>query len=389
MTAMASVTEFDTTIVTPDGSMSAFVAHPDGGEPAPVVVVYQDAIGFRDVHCDVARRLASNGYFAIVPDLYYRWGERISFDPLKMRSDLDMRAQVADISTRQSDDDVLSDTGALLAYVASEPAAGWGPKGCIGFCMGGRHVVRSMAAFPDEFLAGSSLHPSFLVTDQPDSPHFGVGSIAGELYIGYGADDTSHLTEDVQPVMSEALDRHGVRHSHDVYAGAGHGYMLPGNVGYEATAAEASWQRTLELFGRALGGASTPAAPSATDDSGVQRGLNVLDPAVLRALNDARVALGELSPLDPRTTELVNVAALIAVAAPASGFRTHIERAVHAGATAEEIWGVVASIALIVGVPKVSQSAPAIQAALEQATLEQATSPGATGAGAATNSEDQ
>ena len=61
-------------IETPDGSMETFIAHPDGAGPFPVVVLYMDAPGIREELYDFVRRIAAQGYYAMVPDLYYSRG---------------------------------------------------------------------------------------------------------------------------------------------------------------------------------------------------------------------------------------------------------------------------------------------------------------------------
>ena len=61
-------------ITTPDGAMPTFIVHPEREEPSPVVLVLMDGLGFRAPLQDVARRLATNGYYAMLPDLYYRSG---------------------------------------------------------------------------------------------------------------------------------------------------------------------------------------------------------------------------------------------------------------------------------------------------------------------------
>ena len=66
-------------VQTSDGAMDVFMVHPDGDGPFPVVVLYMDAPGIREELCDFTRRIAAEGYFAVLPDLYYRRG-RIRFD---------------------------------------------------------------------------------------------------------------------------------------------------------------------------------------------------------------------------------------------------------------------------------------------------------------------
>src|ERR1700733_3466947 len=74
------MSEREERIRTSDGAMPTFVAHPDEGGPFPVVVVYMDALGLREELRGIGRRIAEAGYYVAVPDLYYRFGEGITFD---------------------------------------------------------------------------------------------------------------------------------------------------------------------------------------------------------------------------------------------------------------------------------------------------------------------
>src|SRR5262249_2678700 len=80
-------------ISTLDGRMQAFVTHPAENGPFPAVIVYMDVFGLREELYDVARRIATVGYYAMVPDFYYRNGKmRIAFPAHKRRwtlADLD------------------------------------------------------------------------------------------------------------------------------------------------------------------------------------------------------------------------------------------------------------------------------------------------------------
>ncbi len=55
--------------------METFVVHPGDGGPFPAVVLYMDVWGIREELRDIARRIATVGYYCVLPDLYYRQGK--------------------------------------------------------------------------------------------------------------------------------------------------------------------------------------------------------------------------------------------------------------------------------------------------------------------------
>ena len=61
-------------ITTDDGSVDTFVTHPSEGGQFPPVFIFMDVWGLREELFDVARRVATVGYFCVVPNLYYRQG---------------------------------------------------------------------------------------------------------------------------------------------------------------------------------------------------------------------------------------------------------------------------------------------------------------------------
>ena len=59
-------------IATADGAMNTFVTHPEGDGPYPLIIFLMDAPGKREELHDMARRLATVGYYVMLPNLYYR-----------------------------------------------------------------------------------------------------------------------------------------------------------------------------------------------------------------------------------------------------------------------------------------------------------------------------
>ena len=66
-------------IKTADGVMPTFEFHPEEGGPYPIVLYLMDAPSIRPALRDMASRLASAGYYVLMPFLYYRNSEYREF----------------------------------------------------------------------------------------------------------------------------------------------------------------------------------------------------------------------------------------------------------------------------------------------------------------------
>jgi len=56
-----------------------------------MAMLYMDGVGYREQVKENARRFAADGYYCVAPDLFYRSGEKLSFD-LSQVGDPDFRA---------------------------------------------------------------------------------------------------------------------------------------------------------------------------------------------------------------------------------------------------------------------------------------------------------
>jgi carboxymethylenebutenolidase len=59
-------------IRTQDGRMNTFNCHPERLGPHPAIIFLMDAPGIREELRDMVRRLATVGYYVLLPNLYYR-----------------------------------------------------------------------------------------------------------------------------------------------------------------------------------------------------------------------------------------------------------------------------------------------------------------------------
>jgi carboxymethylenebutenolidase len=150
-----------------------------------------------------------------------------------------------------SEDQVAEDLTALLAWLPSDAAASDGPMGCIGFCIGARSVLCTIRDHGDRFRAGVGLHPSFCTTDAADSPHLGVPSYTGSLYIGFGAADKMQPAS-ANTALIEATNALAKGEA-EIHEGADHGFGVYGPAHHEAAAAR-SYERAKAIFDRELTG---------------------------------------------------------------------------------------------------------------------------------------
>lgn len=242
--------ETEIRVGTADGQMTTFVAHPDGAGPFPVAVLFMDGVGYREQVKQNARRFAADGYYVVAPDLFYRSGEKLSFDFSRV-SDPEYRQQLMDVVSRVTPAGALADVGAVLATIADDPAAAAGPRVCVGYCMGARLALHAAAASAGEFVAVAGIHPGALVTDEPDSPHFELAEVSGELYFAFAETDQSATAESVDRFRTE-LEQAGVAGVVERLPGTTHGFAMADLPVYDEAAAERHFERTLELWRRSL-----------------------------------------------------------------------------------------------------------------------------------------
>ncbi len=234
-------------IKTPEGSMTTFEYHPEEGGPYPVVFYLMDAPSIRPALKDMASRLASAGYYVLMPFLYYRDSPYKEFGT----SDAEMH-QRRELMQGVTRDRMMVDAEALLAHAADNKMADTDGKiGAVGFCMSGPLVLGLAQRMPDKVAAIASVHGAWVVTDKDDSPHLDIDQIQAEVYFAW-ADDDPTATEEEREIMDAAMSAAGVNYRIDFMAGALHGFAPPGGERYNRGAAERHWEHVHALFRRNL-----------------------------------------------------------------------------------------------------------------------------------------
>lgn len=237
-------------IATKDGQMTTFITHPERGGPYPVILFFMDAPGIREELRDMARRLATVGYYVMLPNLYYRSGE-MELGPIPREEDAPLRKKMFDLMYSIDIPLVMQDARALLDFAATQPAASKGPAGCMGYCMSGRYAINAAANFPDRVAAAASLYGTHLITDQLDSPHVVAKKAKAELYFACAEVDRWAPMEMIAPLRA-ALAADRVSAEVELYPGTHHGFAFPARPDYDKAAAERHWERLHALFRRHL-----------------------------------------------------------------------------------------------------------------------------------------
>jgi carboxymethylenebutenolidase len=238
-------------IATRDGKSTTFIAHPERGGPHPIVLFFMDAPAIREELRDMARRIATAGYYVMLPNLYYRKGvlELADLPPL---AEAEARARMFELMGSINIPMVMSDADALLNFADRDPAASPGPAGAIGYCMSGQYAINAAARHPERIACAASLYGVQLVTDAPDSPHLAAHKSKAELYFACAEHDPYAPLEMVQ-ALDASLKEAEVNAEVEVYRGVHHGFAFPQRAVYDKPAAERHWERLFALFRRNLG----------------------------------------------------------------------------------------------------------------------------------------
>jgi carboxymethylenebutenolidase len=225
----ARAQKIDTTLIRlaePSGT-AAYVAWPPGKAKAPVVIVVHEWWGLNSQIRSVARRLAAEGYIAIVPDLYHG---KVTDDP----------EQAHVLARGVETPAALTDLDAAMAWLTAQPRAEGDRVGVMGFCMGGSialeygmHEPRLRAVVM--FYGPPVTDAGRLVTlKAPVLAHF------GQLDDGIPEDRIN----DFRLAMSTA----GKSAEIHLYPGAGHAFMNEMRPSLHPESARRAWARTLSFL---------------------------------------------------------------------------------------------------------------------------------------------
>ena len=226
-----------------DGDLPAYLARPETGD-APGVLIVHDFYGASPFYEDLARRLAGEGFAALLPDFYVReepvvWRDRDAAFARAKRHD-----QVRALRDIQA---------ALAALRGRNPV---GKAGMIGFCMGGTLVMLAAARQPGPdaavsfygFPAGHAAWPGWPLNpiDETERVSAPLLALVGDADAGVGMD----VMADYEANLRAA----GADYRQVIYPGQPHGFLTfdPASPAYDASTA--AMGETLAFLRERLGG---------------------------------------------------------------------------------------------------------------------------------------
>ena len=215
------------------------------------ILFLTDIFGIRDANLGMARRVAEHGYTVMVPNVFWRAGKLPIFDfEPKIGEERTMK-RFGELFASLSPDQMSSDAGDYLDFLAKNPHAKPGKMGAVGYCFTGAMAVRAAAARPDMVDAAASFHGGGLASDQPTSPHLLLPQIKARLYFGHAVEDRT-MTPEMIAKLDAALKAWGGQFESEVYDGAHHGWTVPGRDVYNEKQAERHYVKMFETFDTAL-----------------------------------------------------------------------------------------------------------------------------------------
>jgi carboxymethylenebutenolidase len=220
------------------GRFAAYLARPAGTGPFGAVVVIQEIFGVAPSIRAIADWVASMGFIAVAPDLFWRQEPGVELDPDAGQAQWD---RAFALMNGMDQDRAIEDLRATLKVARGLDGAN-GRAATMGFCLGGR-LAFMMAARSDA---------------EANISYYGVGieGLLGEaghvtapLLLHIAAQD-KFVPADAQAKIVAGLAGRADVH---VYPDVDHAFARVGGHSYDARAATIANGRTAELLVRTIG----------------------------------------------------------------------------------------------------------------------------------------
>ncbi len=226
----------EVTIDGKDGSFTVYAAAPNDGDgpPAPGIVVAQEIFGVNQVMRDTCDWLASQGFVAVCPDLFWRIEPGIQLTD-KTKAEWDRAFELFGLfDIEKGIEDMKTTLAALRAHEVCN-----GKAGSVGYCLGGK-IAYLMATRSD-----SDANVGYYGVGLGDLMAE-AGKITSPLMLHIAEKDAFSSAEEIAKVQA-TLSGNPKAAVH-VYEGQDHAFARPGGEHYDAAAAKLANERTINFF---------------------------------------------------------------------------------------------------------------------------------------------
>ena len=217
----------------------------------PNIIFYMDAPAIRDELRTMCRKIASNGYNVILPNLFYRKGTEgnYPFDQKNYKTSKIQLNKMIDTMNSTTNAMIIDDTRFILEYLHDNFSNK--SLGVVGYCMSGRFVVSCAAIYSDRIKAAASFYGVDIMTDKLDSPHLIAKNIKGFLYLAFAEKDY-WVPESILNKINSYFIKLDIQVKIETYLGTDHGFAFPSRSTYIEKAEKKHWKELLNLFSRNL-----------------------------------------------------------------------------------------------------------------------------------------
>ncbi len=225
-------------VTSKNGTFDAYLALPEGGGPAPGVIVIQEVFGVNSHIQDVTRRIADAGFVALAPDMFW---------PLEPGLDLgyegEDREKAIALMQQMNVDTAVEDVAASLDALKTRPECTAGKNGVVGFCWGG--LMAYLVACRFDPTCAVSYYGGGIATLLDET-----GNMNNPVMFHFGGQDANIPMDQVEQVKQAVAAKSDVEVH--VYPGAQHGFHCDQRASYDEASAKQAWPRTIEFFNKHL-----------------------------------------------------------------------------------------------------------------------------------------
>ena len=227
-------------------TIEAYSARALDESPRGGVVVIHHMPGYDSQTKEIARNFASNGYNAVVPNLY--WREAPGASP-------DDAAATARANGGVPDDRLVGDVAGAMAYLKGLGNSN-GKVGVIGYCSGGRQSF--LAAVSLDLDAAVDCYGAFIVGEIPAGMPLKVTPIVDKTpslscpLLGLFGEEDSYPSPAQVAELEEALKANGKTYEFHSYPNAGHAFFSVNRPAYRVEAANDGWEKIFAFYGTYL-----------------------------------------------------------------------------------------------------------------------------------------